>query len=229
PRQLVDEIIVVDAGSADATVAVARKSGARVVVERRKGYGRACAAGVNATRTDIVAFLDGDGSDDSADLARVLGPLIERPVDLVLGSRSHVEGGAMPFYARLGNIFAAALISLWWGQKVTDLPSCKAIRRQDLLALGMVEEKYGWTIELIVKAARGGFRIEEVPLTYRARRGGKSKVSGNLRASVKAAFSILRVLVEHGFGPITAGTGDRPKLLDAPDQPGIASKDPSQG
>ena len=226
PRDLVDEIIVVDAGSSDSTVSVAESAGARVVVERRRGYGRACATGVNATEAEIIAFLDGDGSDDAGELARIILPLVNHRADLVLGTRSNVQSGAMPIYARLGNVFAAAIISALWRQRVTDLPSCKAIRRSDLVALGMTESTYGWTIELVVKSARRGLRLHEVPLTYRARVGGESKVSGNARASVKAAYAILRVLFRHGVARGEAGLGD---LVEASQPTVFAPTDANAG
>jgi glycosyltransferase involved in cell wall biosynthesis len=225
PRHIVDEIIVVDAGSTDSTVAEAEGAGARTVVERRRGYGRACATGVNSTGAEIIAFIDGDGSDDAGELERVIRPLLDNQAGLVLGTRSNVEGGAMPIYARFGNVFAAGLISIIWRQKVTDLPSCKAIRREDLIALGMSEASYGWTIEMIVKVARRGLMLMEVPLTYRARMGGESKVSGNPRASMKAAYAILRVLLRHSLFSGEAGQNGPIELLSPRHQGGIVAPD----
>jgi len=180
-------------------VTVARAAGARVVVERRRGYGRACAAGVAATACDIVLFLDGDGSDDASALPVVVAPLLAGEVNLSLGRRVSAGETALPWHARAGNGLAAALITLLWRQPVTDLPSCKAIRRDDLLELGLTEVTYGWTIELIVKAARRGWLIREQPVSYRPRVGGISKVSGNPWASLKAAVAILRVLATHAL------------------------------
>jgi glycosyltransferase involved in cell wall biosynthesis len=214
PREVVDEIIVVDANSSDATVEVARGAGARVVAEKRRGYGRACATGVNATTAEIVVFLDGDGSDDAAELGRVVEPVRRGEAELALGTRATIAKGALPFHARAGNAFAALVISATWRQRVTDLPSCKAIRRADLIALGMTEATYGWTIELIVKAARQGRHIQEVPLTYRPRLGGESKVSGNLTASVRAAIAILRVLFRHTLGRGDVGYAGRWSLVE---------------
>ncbi|MFI5266044.1 MAG: TIGR04282 family arsenosugar biosynthesis glycosyltransferase [Chloroflexota bacterium] len=200
PRHLVDEIIVVDGGSRDRTAEVARESGARVLVEQRRGYGRACATGAQAARSEILAFLDGDGSDDSAALGQLLELVTDRKVDLALGARGRAEAGALPAHAVLGNRLAAGLISARWGQPITDLPSFKVIRRDKLLALNMTEATYGWTIEMIVKAARRGYRLAEVPLDYRRRMGGESKVSGNLSTSLKASYAILSTLARHGFG-----------------------------
>ena len=213
PRDLADEVVVVDGGSRDRTADLARAAGARVIVERRRGYGRACATGAAAATSDIVVFLDGDGSDDSSEIPRVVAPLLRGEADLVLGARTRVLDGALPFYARAGNALAAAIISIAWRQKVTDLPSFKAIGRRDLESLGMSEATYGWTVELIVKAARRRLRIREVPQVYAPRMGGVSKVSGNLRASLKAAIAILRVLARHGLG--ADGAGHRDDLLGA--------------
>jgi glycosyltransferase involved in cell wall biosynthesis len=201
PRSAVTEIIVVDGGSRDQTVEVALAAGARVVVERRRGYGRACASGAGATSCDVIVYLDGDGSDDASQVERVVEPLLRGEADLVLGARADVRDRAMTVFAHLGNVLAAAIISARWGQPVTDLPSFKAIRRSDLVRLGMTEATYGWTVEMIVKSARKRLRITGIPLTYYQRVGGVSKVSGNRRASAKAAIAILRVLARHGLAP----------------------------
>lgn len=214
PRDLVGEIVVVDGGSRDASARVAREAGARVESELRRGFGRALATGVDRTTSDILVFLDGDGSEDPSALPLIVEPILRREADLVLGARTRAEPGALLSHQRLGNLAACLLIRLWWHQRITDLPSFKAIRRQDLLALGLTEATYGWTIELIVKAARRGWRIQEVPLTYRRRRGGESKVSGNVVASLRASLSILGVLLRHAVD-----RGDRrlTPLLPAPD------------
>ncbi len=197
---VVNETIVVDGGSIDRTAAVAERAGAKVVVERRPGYGRACATGVLHTECEIIVFLDGDGSDDGSALGQIVGPIVRDEADLVLGSRLDMESGALPFYARLGNSLAAWTITALWRQRISDLPSCKAIRRRHLVDLHMTEATYGWTIEMIVKAARSRLRIREVPLRYARRAGGESKVSGNAVASIKAAVAILRVLARHSLG-----------------------------
>jgi rSAM/selenodomain-associated transferase 1 len=204
PRGLVDEIIVVDARSSDGTADIAARAGARVIVEGRPGYGRACASGALGARSEILAFLDGDGSDDPSALPKLLAPLLEGRARLALGARRPVEAGALPAYAALGNTLAAGLISARWNQKITDLPSFKVIRRADLLALGMSEASYGWTLEMIVKAARRGYRIHEVPLDYRRRLGGESKVSGHLGTSIRASKAILSTLARHGIRRSTA-------------------------
>ena len=205
PHELVDEIIVVDGGSRDRTAEAARDAGARVLVEHRRGYGRACASGVQAARSDILAFLDGDGADGPAALGQLIAFVANGKADLAMGARGRMEAGALPAHAVLGNRLAAGLISARWGQRITDLPSFKVLRRDTLLALNMTEATYGWTIEMIVKAARRGLRLAEVPLDYRRRMGGESKVSGKLSTSLKASWAILSTLVRHGFGGGSAG------------------------
>ncbi|MDE3075631.1 MAG: glycosyltransferase [Chloroflexota bacterium] len=197
---LPSEVIVVDGGSSDRTVETAAAAGARVLVERRRGYGRACASGAFASQATVLAFLDGDGADDPASLERLLQPIADGTTDLVLGARASMEAGSLPFYATAGNRLAALIVKLAWRQRISDLPSFKALRRDTLVRLDMTEATYGWTIEMIVKAARRGLRIKEVPLNYRRRRGGQSKVSGNPRTSIRAAASILSALVRHGTG-----------------------------
>jgi rSAM/selenodomain-associated transferase 1 len=200
PRDLVQEIVVVDGGSRDRTADAARQAGARVIVEPRRGYGRACATGAQAARAGILAFLDGDGADDPAALSALLELIVQDKADLALGARRPLEAGALPAHALLGNRLAAALISARWRQKISDLPSFKVIRRDTLLDLELAEATYGWTIEMIVKAARRGCRLAEVPLDYHRRVGGESKVSGNLGTSLKASYAILSTLARHGFG-----------------------------
>lgn len=200
PRDVVQEIIVVDGGSRDRTAEVAREAGATVIVERRRGYGRACATGAQAARGDILAFLDGDGADDPTALPGLVDLVARGQADLALGARSRMESGALPPHAVLGNRIAAGLIAARWRQRLSDLPSFKVIRRDALLALEMSEATYGWTIEMIVKAARRGYRLVETPLDYRRRIGGESKVSGNLATSLKASYAMLSVLARHSFG-----------------------------
>jgi len=206
PRDVVQEVIVVDGGSRDGTADRAAAAGARVIAERRHGYGRACATGAAQTQADIVAFADGDGSDDPAALPDLLAPIVAGSADLVLGARTFMEAGALPAHAVLANRMAAWLIRSRWHQPVTDLASFKVLRRQTLLELRMSEATYGWTLEMIVKTARRHLRIEELPLAYHRRQGGVSKVSGNLGTSVKAASAMLGTFRRHAFGPLRAGT-----------------------
>ena len=195
----IDEVIVVDGGSTDTTAERAAAAGARVLLERRRGYGRACASGAAATTAGVLVFIDGDGADDPSAVLKLLQPVLDGAADLALGARGQMERGALPWHAVAGNRLAAGLINLLWGQRISDLPSYKALRRDTLAKLGLTESTYGWTIEMIVKAARRRYRLLEIAIPYRRRMGGESKVSGNLRTSIKAARSILTTLGRHGF------------------------------
>lgn len=193
PRDLVSEVIVVNNGSTDRTAEIAASVGARVVSEPQRGYGAACKAGLDATAdAHILVYLDGDASDQAQELAQVLAPVVRGEADLVIGSRllGQREPGAMPPHAVFGNWLTARLVRLLYGARITDLGSFRAIRRKDLLALDMREQTYGWPVEMIVKAAKRGYRIREVPVTHR-KRIGRSKVAGTLMGSLKAAYFIL--------------------------------------
>ena len=201
PRDRVHEVIVVDNGSTDRTAEVARAAGAKVVREERRGYGYACAAGVAAAgrKRDVLLFLDGDGSDDARHAARLIEPLARDEADLVLGSRvlgSAGRGALLP-HQRLGNALTTALVRTLYGVVISDLPPFKAIRRSVLDGLDMREMTYGWTVEMIVKCARRGRRIVEVPVSTRARIGGRSKVSGTIRGTVLAAYYLLRTTIRY--------------------------------
>ena len=200
PPGAVDRVIVVDNGSTDGTADAARAAGADVVSEPRRGYGYACLAGtLAATDADVVAFMDGDGSFDPAELPRLLAPLRADQVDLALGSRTLGPGGAhavLP-HARFGNWLTAALMRLLYGVVVSDLGPMRAIRRPLLLSLDMREMRYGWPTEMMVKSARAQARIVEVPVSYRARVAGVSKVSGTLTGSLRAGYHILRTTFQY--------------------------------
>ncbi len=193
PKSIVNEIIVVDNGSTDSTGARAKSEGARVVIERRRGYGAACFRGLmTASETDIVVFLDGDSSDDPSDLPQLLFPIESDKADFVLGSRlsGTQEVGAMPFHARLGNWLIARFMNRAYNLNITDIGSFRAIRKNLLLSLGMEQMTFGWPVEMLVKAAKQGVRILEVPVSYR-KRIGTSKVSGTIKGSALAAYYML--------------------------------------
>jgi glycosyltransferase A (GT-A) superfamily protein (DUF2064 family) len=186
-------VFVVDGGSTDGTPELATEAGARVVRETRRGYGRACMTGAEeAGGHELVAFLDGDGSCDPAQLRALVRAATETGSDLVLGWRSHPEAGAMGWHAGLGNRLGAAILRLRTGRRIHDLPPFKVIRGDALSLLGLDDERYGWTVQLLGRAlANPALRVMEVPVTFRPRAGGESKVSGRLGPSMRAAVAIL--------------------------------------
>jgi glycosyltransferase involved in cell wall biosynthesis len=193
---LVAEVIVVDTASTDGTPEIAASMGARVVSEPRRGYGRACLAGIAALSpaVDTVLFMDADASDRPEDLPRLLAPIIEEGAELVIGARSlDVERGALTPQQRFGNALACRLIRMIWGISYTDLGPFRVIRRDALDRLQMRDETWGWTVEMQVRAARLGLRVREVPVGYR-RRIGHSKISGTLMGTIKAGWKILWVI-----------------------------------
>jgi glycosyltransferase involved in cell wall biosynthesis len=205
PPALVRRVVVADNGSRDDTAARARAAGATVVTEPSPGYGAACLAALAALPEDgdAVAFLVADGSDDPSELSRVLAPLAAGRADLVVGSRFRgaIEPGAMPAFQRAGNAIATGFLSLRFGRRVTDLGPFRAIRRDALAALAMRDRTWGWTLEMQVKAARRGLRVEEVPVAWRRRRGGDPKIGGTLRGSLAASRVIATWLGAALLGP----------------------------
>ncbi len=201
PTGCIDELIVVDNGSTDQTSQVARRAGALVFHEPRRGYGFACAAGAAQAAGDVLAFMDGDGSFDPAELPALLGPLESLSADLVLGSRRTRAGrsGVMPPHQLLGNRIFAWLLRQRYGLALTDLGPFRAIRRSLLDELDMRERTYGWPLEMIIKAARRGSTIVEVPITYTARRAGQSKVGGTLRGSLLTGCRFASVMLRYAY------------------------------
>lgn len=189
------EVIVVDNGSSDATAERAREAGARVVSEPRPGYGRACAAGVRAVspESDIIVFLDGDGSDCPEFIPQLVERIADRTFDFVIGSRTRGqrEPGSMNFQQLFSGRLAGWLMSILYGVRYTDMCPFRAIRRDALEKLSMKEETYGWNLEMQMKAARVGLRILELPVNHRCRAGGVSKVSGTLRGTFLAGARII--------------------------------------
>ncbi len=196
-RPQVDEAVVVDGGSSDGTPEVAEAAGARVLVERRRGYGRACATGATAADADVLVFLDGDGSDDPSAIPRLVGPVLAGRAALVLGARRRPERGAMHAHQRIGNRLVALLVRLVYGVRVHDVPPMRAIRRDVLEGLELREMTYGWPTEMLVKAARAGVPIDEVEVPSRARRGGSSKIAGRALPSLKAGTRMLAVVARY--------------------------------
>lgn len=197
-------VIVVDNGSTDSTADQARAAGGTVISEPRRGYGYACAAGSAAAISagaDIIAYMDGDFSSDPEELPRLIKPLQDKDVDLVLGSRvlGHIAPGAMPPHQRFGNWLSAGLMNRLYGVSITDLGPFRAIRANVLNTLGMSEMTFGWPTEMTVKVARQKGHIVEVPVSWHPRHSGRSKVSGTLRGSILAAYHILGVTLRHAF------------------------------
>jgi glycosyltransferase involved in cell wall biosynthesis len=190
----IGEVIVVDNGSVDRTAERARAAGARVVIEPRRGYGRACAAGLAALRpgTRIVCFLDGDGSDVPAFLPSIAGPILRGEADFVMGSRlrGRREAGSLTPQQIVAGRLAGLLLRLVYGVRFTDMSPLRAMRVETLVALGMTETTYGWNLEMQMRAAAAGLRCLELPVDHRCRRGGVSKVSGRLGAGLQAAWKI---------------------------------------
>lgn len=233
-------IIVVDNGSTDSTSEVARELGARVVFETQKGYGQACWRGVQEAvelGAEILVFMDGDGSDDPADLPAMLAPLAEHRADLVLGSRttSRAETGAVPVQARLGNWIVSHILNLMYGTQVHDFGSFRVMRRTALQELDMREMTFGWPVEMLVKSARAHYRIVEVALHYRKRKAGHSKVAGTLVGSIRAAWSMLHTTFRyagrkrplHDVSPLASVPIDAGNATRSIDAPGTHSKLPT--
>jgi glycosyltransferase involved in cell wall biosynthesis len=207
PPDLITEVIVVDSNSNDGTPEIAARTGARVVQEPRRGYGRACLTGLAAANSpDIVVFLDGDYSDRPSELPILLGPIIQGDADITLGSRLGQQRipAALPWHQAFGNRFAAGLIRLLYGLKITDLGPFRAARADLLRALALEETTYGWAVEMILKGARSGFRVVEVPVSY-SPRIGKSKISGTLKGTVGAAWFILSRVLRFYFWTPASG------------------------
>lgn len=193
----VDEVIVVDNGSRDRTVEIATSLGARVLHEPERGYGIACLTGIaSVTDPDIVVFLDGDYSDYPKEMDLLVDPIIEGNAEMVIGSRiaGNAEKGALTPQAIFGNWLACRLMRWFWGVRYTDLGPFRAIRYDTLQSLDMRDRNYGWTVEMQIKAAQRRVAALEVPVSYRKRHAGKSKVSGTIRGVWGAGTKILSTI-----------------------------------
>lgn len=197
PRSFARWLIVVDNGSTDSTAQVACEAGATVVSQPIRGYGRACWTGFLTAQklgADVLIFMDGDGSDNPADLPMMLQTFSTSQAQLVLGSRvtRRAERGAVPLQARLGNWLVSRLVHLLYGVSLHDIGSFRIISCATLASLGMREMTFGWPVEMLVKAARMGYHVAEVPIHYRRRSHGHSKVAGTLKGSISTAYYMLR-------------------------------------
>jgi glycosyltransferase involved in cell wall biosynthesis len=201
PSDLTTEVIVVDSNSSDGTPEIAARTGARVIQEPRRGYGRACLTGLAAANSpDVVVFLDGDYSDRPSELPILLAPIVEGHADITLGSRlrDRRSAGALPWHQVFGNRLAASLIRFLYGLAISDLGPFRAARADVLRALSLEETTYGWAVEMILKGTLAGFRVVEVPVSYYPRIG-KSKISGTLKGTVGAGWFILSLIVRYYF------------------------------
>ena len=198
PCDIANEIIVVNNGSTDHTAEVASAAGARVILEPIRGYGRAYRAGLRAIspHCQIVVFLDGDGSDCPEMMSRLVQPIVDGTHDFVIGSRTRGrrERGSMNFHQVFAGYMVGFFLRILYGVRSTDMGPFRAIRRDALDSLQLREETYGWPLEMQMKAARSRLRILEVPVDYRRRAGGESKIAGTIFGSIKAASRILFTL-----------------------------------
>jgi glycosyltransferase involved in cell wall biosynthesis len=208
PQNIVRQVIVCDNGSTDRTAAVAKAAGAIVAEQKERGYGNACLAGMRylenlpaSEQPQIVVFLDGDYSDFPEELPMVLAPILNEGKDMVIGSRrlGGMEKGAMTVPQVFGNWLAPALIRLFFGYRFTDLGPFRAIRWDKLRALEMQDKNFGWTVEMQVKAAKHKLECAEVPVRYRKRVAGKSKVSGTIKGTFLAGYKIIMTIFSELF------------------------------
>ena len=215
PPGIAEWTFVVSGNSSDGTPEIAVAHGAQALPQKTPGYGAACWAGARAARAagaEVVVFLDGDYSDPPGELLRVLAPILAGEADLVLGCRR----AAVPWHARVGNRLVLTLLHVLLGYRLADLPSLKAIKLANLDRLDMQEMTYGWTVEMIYKAVRADLRIAEVAVTYRARLGGRSKVSGTVRGSAGAAWKLITSAVRHARWSPREAAGELPLQKSAP-------------
>jgi glycosyltransferase involved in cell wall biosynthesis len=203
PRDIVNEIIVVNNASTDQTERIAREAGATVLREPIPGYGRACLKGMDyisktQPQPEIVVFLDADHSDYPEEIRELIKPLIDGDADLVIGSRAlgQKEKGSMTPQQIFGNWLATRLLKLFYNVKFTDLGPFRAIRYTSLIELNMQDKTYGWTVEMQLKAAKKKMKCMEVPVRYR-RRIGFSKISGTLKGTIMAGYKIISTIFKY--------------------------------
>jgi len=199
----ITEVIVVDNGSSDRTAAEAALAGARVVSETRRGYGRACLAGLAALKkSDIVLFLDGDGSDAPELWPHLVAPLLEGKADLVIGKRRFDRhASSHPLHARIGTWGIVTLMRILFRTDATDLGPYRAITTAALARLAMQDTGCGWTVEMQTRAAKAGLRIAEVPVPHGKRIAGRSKISGTVSGTLRAAGAMIKVILRERLTP----------------------------
>jgi glycosyltransferase involved in cell wall biosynthesis len=202
PEELIDEVVIVDNGSIDRTPEIAKEWGATLLFEPRRGYGYPCLRAMEylkAGNPDIVVFMDGNYSDYPGEAIKLVEPVVREDYDLVCGSRVEgmAEEGALRFPVRFGNFLATALISFFYGFKYADIGPFRAVKFNKLLALDM-NDNLGWTVEMQAKAVKAGFRIKEVPVSYRAGTG-KSKFTGNIKGIAIIGYRIIRAIFKNLF------------------------------
>lgn len=203
PKNWVNEVVVVSNNSTDQTINVARKAGATVLEENRKGYGWACLKGIDYVKSknaEIIVFLDGDYSDYPEQLPEIVKPILEQDIDMVIGSRAlgNKEKGSMTFPQRFGNWLATRLMRIFYRVRFSDLGPFRAIKTSALEKLEMADKTYGWTIEMQIKAAKYNLSFTEVPVDYK-NRIGTSKVSGTVKGAVSAGIKIIFAIFKYKF------------------------------
>ena len=218
PRSVASEVIVADSGSTDGTQRIAAEAGARVLDLRERGYGLACARAAAAAdpASDVIVFMDGDGADRADLMHRLVDPIRAGTHDFVIASRTRGERdpGSMNWHQVLAGQAAGLGMRALYGVRYTDMCAFRAIRRSSLKSLGLREMTYGWNIEMQMQAARAGLRILEVPMPYRCRAGGQSKVAGSVRGSLRAGWRIVTTFARVAGSPRPApGSGPRPAPL----------------
>lgn len=203
PAELVSEIVVVNNASSDATAERAKKAGATVIDEPKRGYGNACLKGIDYVKKskpkpDIIVFLDADYSDNPDEMTKLVKPIIEDDIDLVIGSRAlgNRERGAMQPQQIFGNWLATRLMRIFFGAEFTDLGPFRAIKFDKLLAIDMQDRTFGWTVEMQIKALKHGLSYTEVPVSYK-KRIGVSKISGTVSGTIKAGYKILYTIFKN--------------------------------
>lgn len=204
-KSLVRKVVVVNNGSTDKTSKVATEAGAVVLDEEKRGYGRACLKGIDflqsqSPESDIVAFMDGDYSDYPEQLAELIAPIRDQGMDMVIGSRAlgKREKGSMTPQQRFGNWLATVMIRVIYRKKFTDLGPFRTIKMSALRQIDMQDKTYGWTVEMQVKVIKQGLTYCEIPVDYRRRGAGKSKVAGTLKGSILAGWKIITTILKYG-------------------------------